>query len=718
MSAQTAPVVENLDVPAQPAEQVQKGHPAGLYILFATEMWERFSYYGMRALLVLYLVAYLKWRPSEASATYKWYTSLVYLTPLLGGFLADRVLGLRLAITIGGVLMAIGHFLMAFEPLPFLYCALGFLILGNGFFKPNISTMVGKMYAPTDPRRDGAFTIFYMGINLGAFFSPLVCGWLHEHYGFHYGFAAAGVGMVIGLVVFLLGQRRVAADIAAVGGLAGGGSAPASESAHEDASERVSRIGGIAGMIGTVVSPFMIAIAVLVPAYYFWMFHLGQVKVIGMVMPIAFSGVSLWMGLTLRSIRGAGYDKSTVIFLLFAFSVLFWMAFEQAGNALNLWAEYNTNRHVPTAFLRDKMGPTYPSEWFQSVNPFLIFTLAPLFAMVWLALEKRGKGISTVAKMLWGLVFMALSFAAMVGGAMSESRTTSHATLEALPSQIQVQDHKLVMAQRSEDPADASKPPEYKTLDAGQLGFDPATHQLSVAGVFPPFAREEALQPTIDPALRKSIKKAEEASGDATATNQLKLQIAPLPAGFTFPLPVMSLAEVEREAKADAKDESDAAQKRAARRAMSVVGWDQANGTITFAKKLTADQRLSLIESAAPGEWRASLSSLEEASKAARVSGFWLFLSYFLATLGELCVSPVGLSMVTKLSPARFGSLFMGVWLLTSSVAQYLGGALGELWGEVTPTSYFTIFVWTSIIGSVVLGLLIIPIRRLMHDVK
>src|SRR5258708_9287762 len=154
------------------------GHPLGLYVLFFTEMWERFSYYGMRALLVLYMVNYYKWSQADSSQVYKWYTSLVYLTPILGGFLADRYLGNKRAVLIGAVLMAIGHFLMAFEPYTAFYSALVFLILGNGMFKPNMSTQVGRLYPPNDPRPDGTYTIFYMGINLGAFLSPLVCGWL------------------------------------------------------------------------------------------------------------------------------------------------------------------------------------------------------------------------------------------------------------------------------------------------------------------------------------------------------------------------------------------------------------------------------------------------------------------------------------------------------------------------------------------------------------
>jgi POT family proton-dependent oligopeptide transporter len=186
-------------------------HPAGLSVLFFTEMWERFSYYGMRSLLVFYMIKHLQFTQVRSSEIYGLYTGFVYFTPLFGGLLADRVLGQRRTVVLGGVLMALGHFLMAVESL--FFPALLFLILGNGAFKPNISTQVGSLYPPGDRRRDRAFSLFYMGINLGAFFSPLVCGTLGEKIGFHWGFGAAGVGMVIGLVVYLRGQKLLAPDL-------------------------------------------------------------------------------------------------------------------------------------------------------------------------------------------------------------------------------------------------------------------------------------------------------------------------------------------------------------------------------------------------------------------------------------------------------------------------------------------------------------------------
>ncbi len=186
------------------------GHPKGLYILFLTEMWERFSYYGMRTLLIYYMIKHLMIAQADASQIYGLYTGLVYFTPFFGGILADRWWGQRRTVIVGGVLMAIGHFVMAFESL--FFPALALLILGNGAFKPNISTQVGGLYPPNDPRRDRAFSLFYVGINLGAFMSPLICGTLGEVYGWHYGFGAAGVGMVIGLGIYLWGQRWLGSD--------------------------------------------------------------------------------------------------------------------------------------------------------------------------------------------------------------------------------------------------------------------------------------------------------------------------------------------------------------------------------------------------------------------------------------------------------------------------------------------------------------------------
>ena len=339
------------------------GHPVGLYVLFFTEAWERFSYYGMRALLVLYMVDYLIHRVETgssyvlgfalvrhtiesvfgpmtiqplASQIYGLYTGFVYLTPFFGGMLADRLLGQRKTVVVGGVLMAIGHFLMAIESM--FLVALCFLIVGNGCFKPNISTQVGSLYAEGDPRRDRAFTIFYMGINLGAFFSPLVCGTLGQLYGWHYGFTAAGVGMVAGLMLYLWGQRYLAPDQLT--------------RARQMHSEQAS---------GSA------AVQKLTPAEW--------KAIIGLV----------------------------VLCLL---NIIFWGVYEQQGNTIQLFADRNTDWHI--------FGWEMPSTWFQAVNPMFIFLFTPLLNLFWGWQSVRRKEPTSVSKMAIGCALLGVSFLPLI----------------------------------------------------------------------------------------------------------------------------------------------------------------------------------------------------------------------------------------------------------------------------------------------------------------
>jgi POT family proton-dependent oligopeptide transporter len=332
------------------------GHPKGLYVLFFTEMWERFSYYGMRSLLVLYMVNHLFIQPDVgqkvlgftaikggleavfgplaiqplSSQIYGLYTGFVYFTPFFGGLLADRVLGQRKTVVIGAVLMAIGHFLMALEGMFFI--ALMFLILGNGAFKPNISTQVGLLYPEGDPRRDGAFTIFYMGINLGAFFSPLVCGTLGQTVGWHYGFGAAGVGMVIGLLLYLWGQKHLAPDV------------------------------------------------------------LAQRRAIAEVKK--------------EPLTREEWLRVLAIVAVVSLTVVFWAVFEQQGNTMQLWADQNTN----WSFL----GMTIPSTWYQAFNPAMIFIFAPLLSGFWAWQSKRRQEPASLMKMAIGCSLLGLSFIVMI----------------------------------------------------------------------------------------------------------------------------------------------------------------------------------------------------------------------------------------------------------------------------------------------------------------
>ena len=688
--------------------QVPKGHPLGLYFLFGTEMWERFSYYGMRALLVLYLVEHHGWQPEESSGVYKWYTSLVYLTPLLGGFLADRWLGLRTSIITGGVLMAIGHFLMAFEPLPIFYAALAFLIAGNGFFKPNISTLVGKMYKKDDERRDGAFTIFYMGINIGAFFSPLVCGWLRTHKGFHWGFGAAGVGMVFGLLIFLFGQSRVVRDVEAAGNdllttrerakLKGARTEAqiAADKAADDAKPQTDdeKPGetGIPGILAKAFPFFLIALAIALPVYYGYLFSTGQGKATSLIMPIAFGAVFAAMAVVLLGIKGAAKDKSIVIFVLFMFVVLFWMAFEQAGNALNLWAEFHTKLAVGKV--------DFPAEAFQSVNAILIVVFAPIFSIMWLWMARKGREPRTPVKMFIALVFMALSFAVMIFGAIDENKSRTEVTFTgALPKRIvlggdgkEAGDGKEVFGcAKKQDECTAEN--AGKRFDGGRLtavAQADGTVKLSARGVLPRYVVNDVLKTAAPKDFVKAVEDLDDATKVANAGNPVRL--SQFPPGWKFTIP-----------EKDAKEAG--------------IAWDETRHELQFTKRIDSPSTAEIISAGAPAEFRDGVWDLEKKSAAGRVSGMWLFLSYLLATLGELCLSPVGLSMVTKLAPSRFASLFMGVWLLGSSVAQYAGGSIGESWGTITPTSYFTLFVWTSLIGAVLLFVLVSPLKKLMREV-
>jgi len=362
-------------------------HPNGLTTLFFAEMWERFSYYGMRALLILYLVNAIHIPREHALEIYATYTGLVYFTPILGGYLADRWLGYRQAIVIGGILMALGHFAMAFESL--LYMAMGLLVVGNGFFKPNISTMLGSLYADNDPRRDSGFTIFYMGINLGAFLSPLVCGTLADQYGWHYGFAAAGVGMVIGLSTFLIGTGRMHANIASI-------------------------------QWTKVIAVVLVAIIILVVIVYSW--HYVQPWWQGIPTPgkvLCFLLLALLffdfrpLIARLSGNQAAPSEKLSIeekqrtlaIFIIAFFVVFFWMGFEQAGGTMNLFADKQTDRHL--------LGWEFHASYFQSLNPLFILLLAPLFALLWSRWDSSRYRISVVVKQGLGMILLGLGFVVM-----------------------------------------------------------------------------------------------------------------------------------------------------------------------------------------------------------------------------------------------------------------------------------------------------------------
>jgi POT family proton-dependent oligopeptide transporter len=481
------------------------GHPRGLSTLFFTEMWERFSYYGMRALLLLYMTAPiaaggLGFDTARGGAIYALYTSMVYMTTLPGGWIADRLIGQRRAVLYGGILIACGHFSMAFPSITTFYLGLFLIVIGTGLLKGNVSVIVGQLYAPGDVRRDAGFSIFYMGINIGAFAAPLVCGYLGQRINWHLGFAGAGFGMVLGLLQYVWGSRYL--------GEAGMRPAPAAPEAHARLRKKailwawvafvvialfgIGAYGGVIPVTATQISDAAgVFLLILTVGFFGWLFFGGD-----------------WT----REERNRLY----AIGVLFLAATLFWSVFEQAGSTLNLFADRNTRNEL--------LGWPFPSSWFQSLNSLFIFALAPVFAWLWVRLGTTGREPSSPAKFAIGLVFVGAGFAILIVAA-----------------------------------------------------------RLAEQGI--------------------------------------------------------------------------------------------------------------------------------------QVSPMWLTVTYLLHTIGELCLSPVGLSAMTKLAPLRIGGLMMGVWFLASSVGNYMGGRVAAFYESFALPTLFGAVAAFAIVAGLILFALVPPIRKMMGEV-
>ena len=483
-----------------PATEAQFfGHPRGLATLYFTEMWERFSFYGMRALLILFMTASVErgglgFSDAKSGAIYGLYTSMAYMFNLPGGWIADRILGQRKSVLYGGIIIACGHFCMAMPGLTLFYVGLGLIVIGTGLLKPNVSTMVGALYTPEDNRRDAGFSIFYMGINLGAFLSPLACGYVGEKIDWHLGFGLAGIGMTIGLIQYLMGAKYL--------GTVGLHPAPAEspEAAAKLKRNFLMAAGIVAGLI---------ALTTQLPVTAQGVSDAGG----GILLVVTFATFA-WL-IFFADATPVERKRFVVIFVLFLAASLFWSAFEQAGSTLNLFAERSTDKVI--------LGFEYPASWFQSVNSLFIITLAPVVGWVWLRLGKLEP--SSPAKFSLGLIFVGLGFLVMIGGALAA-----------------------------------------------------------------------------------------------------------------------------------------------------------ANGV--------------------------------------QVSSVYLWVCYLLHTIGELCLSPVGLSAMTKLAPVRFAGLMMGIWFLATAVGNYFGGRLAALYGSFGVPSLFAIVAAFCIALGLVLAAMVKPMKKMMGGVK
>jgi POT family proton-dependent oligopeptide transporter len=391
---------------APPANQKELfGHPVGLYILFFTEMWERFSYYGMRAILVLYLVsattggnAGLGWTSSEALVLYGWYTMLVYVVSIPGGILADKVFGQKKAVLIGGIILVCGHGILAVEEMWAFYTGLGLIIAGVGLLKPNISTMVGGLYKVGDSRRDKGFTIFYIGINLGAFLSSLIVGYVGEKIGWHYGFGLAGIAMAFGLVVYLWGQKY----LTNVGNLL--------SKAEMDEGASITDL--IADLLKSPVQ-LIITVVLLVVSIVGWV-------TIGFGYGLLFIFLSLVVGIMMMVYKDLTSqimkDRYVVMLLSFILVIVFWGAFEQAGGLMNIYALDKTNRILP--FSLPLIGNEVPASFFQSLNALFIILFGVLIANFWAKRKLKSKEASSIFKMATGVIIMGLGFVFMAAASV------------------------------------------------------------------------------------------------------------------------------------------------------------------------------------------------------------------------------------------------------------------------------------------------------------
>lgn len=388
-------------------EKTMFGHPVGLYVLFFTEMWERFSFYGMKALLIFYLVKYHLFTDDDGSILVGSYAALVYALPVLGGYLADRYLGFRKAVTFGAILLVLGHIGMAYEgnaatmmadgtinrdnaALQTFYFSMSLIILGVGFLKANISSIVGELYKKGDTRRDSGFTIFYMGINIGSWFATILCGYLGEAYGWGYGFGAAGIGMFIGLITFLWGKKYFQG-----------------KGEPKDLAKLKKKL-----FLG-IDTEYLIYILAVLSSVVVW--QMVQRHSVVEILLMSTGAASLLYIIWFAALKSTRIERNRLIALtiLILFSVFFWALFEQAYTSMNLFADRAMDRMVGNSEV--------PAAWFLSLNAMFIVIFAPVFAWIWVKLGKRKLNPNAAVKFGMALLFVGLGFGALAYGINSST---------------------------------------------------------------------------------------------------------------------------------------------------------------------------------------------------------------------------------------------------------------------------------------------------------
>lgn len=682
------------------------GHPSGLFILFFTEMWERFSYYGMRALLVLFLVSSLglggwDWPRENALALYGTYTALVYLTPILGGYLADKYIGYRWAVVIGAAIMTLGHASMAIESMHvFLYIGIGLLIVGNGFFKPNITSIISHMYKDVPEKKDGAYTIFYMGVNAGAFLGIMLCGYLGEKVGWSYGFGLAGVFMFLGMLQFYFAQK-IFGEI---------GKKPVVSEQGERESEKLEFEGDKLNPF-TTIDIILIAISALIGVI--WIINDPMSKISGLnILEIGgedYSNIFIIIGLVLFFIllisRIFRYtkvlrDRMFAIIMFAVFTVIFWMCFEQAGGSMTIFAKDYTNRI---------MAGNYATI-FLVVN--IIITVVPVAIITWVLVQLFRQTYKRIALanvilgfsfvIIWGIIFWMISRDLNSSSYVIEYQSVKTAVMNEKTNQ-QEKDEKTgkllfneIAVNETTDvkPLDEMVSSTTKIIEPLELkvGDEVSIYDIDKKGKYIYLTKENEAE------IRKSDK-AKGVSSQIIHAKVQKINENELEIPATWFLILNSLFIIIF--------------------APLFSKWWESKYNPSAAAKYGFGL---ILVGVGFGALAIGSSGIAAGAQFASVSLIWLVLAYLFHTLGELCLSPVALSYVSKLVPGRMIAMMFGIWYVAIAIGNKLAGVLGGQIDKVTSQYSLTTFFLIFTIAPIVFGLIAIMlhpvIKKFMHGVR
>lgn len=667
------------------------GHPSGLFVLFFTEMWERFSYYGMRGILVLFLISSVgiggwDWTSKEALALYGTYTAMVYLTPILGGYLADNFIGYRKAVIWGALIMTLGHASMALEFANiFLYIGIGLLIIGNGFFKPNMTSIISHMYKDTPEKKDGAYTIFYMGVNAGAFLGILLCGYIGEKVSWSYGFGLAGIFMLMGALQFYLAQG-IFGDI---------GMKP--EKKEDDSP--------VLEFEGDRLNPFTGIDKILMYICVFigvtWIINDPLSKIGGMnVFQIGDSDYSnhyiltgVILFLILLGIRIVRYPEQTrdrmIAIIIFAImTVCFWACFEQAGGSMTIFASSYTGRVMSGSW----------ATIFNIVN--IIITVVPVGIITWVLIKLFGQTFEKykVSNIVLGLSFLFIWFLIfwMINRNMSSNAlVVDYSTIETSVINKEGETEKVitnVMESTEVKPTDKVITESTTVIEPGDINIGDKINLIEVRGkliYLNPEKAAHARQVVAETGKPSPIIQAE-----VKSIKENEVEIPATWFGILNSLFIIMFAPLFSKWW-ESKYNPSAATKYGLGLILLGIGF----GALAFGSM-----------------------SIPSGAEVATVSIIWLILAYLFHTLGELCLSPVALSYISKLVPGRMIALMFGIWYIAIAIgnktAGEMGGRIEEITSQYSLTTFFLIFTIVPI-GLGLLGILLNPIvKKLMHGVR